>query len=96
MKSVIDTFFPDFNLYTYMAHSVGRELGIRPSSILDEWGVPELIVAWGQYSDEDTYRNYKEWEDMSKDMKKGIKPPKKWAVQFYSHEKLNELAERKS
>ena len=38
-----------------MAHYVGKELHIRPNEILDTWGVPELIVAYGEYANETAY-----------------------------------------
>ena len=41
-----------------MAHYVGKTLNIRPNEILDTWGVPELIVAFGQYANEVAAQNY--------------------------------------
>lgn len=73
-----------------MAHYVGKVLCIRPSEILDTWGVPELLVAFGQYANEVTYKNFKEWEALDKSVRKGINKPEEYAVRFYSPDKLEE------
>ncbi|WP_175579975.1 hypothetical protein [Enterococcus florum] len=73
-----------------MAHHVGRILHIRPNTILDEWGVPELIVAYGQYSNEDTYRNYLEWKNLDTKSKKEIKKPEAYSVLFLDDDDLEE------
>lgn len=67
-----------------MAHFVGKTLHIRPSTILDTWGVPELIVAYGYYVDEISQENYEQWKHM--DAKDRGAPPKEYAVEFYSVE----------
>lgn len=82
-----DSFFADFSLYTHMAHYVGKVLSIRPSEILDTWGVPELVVAYGQYANEATYKNYKEWEALDPSVRKGVPKPKQWAVYFQTRDK---------
>ena len=45
-----------------MAHFVGKTLHIRPNDILDTWGVPELVVAYGFYSDQISMSNYEQWK----------------------------------
>ena len=71
-----------------MAHYVGKELHIRPNDILDGWGVPELIVAYGHYANETMYQNYMEYHYHET----GEKPPapKKYAVRFIGVRELNE------
>ena len=68
-----------------MAHFVGKILHIRPNEILDTWGVPELIVAYGQYANELADENYQQWKSAD-DAKKGIKkdhiPPRRYVVRF--------------
>lgn len=88
-----ETFFADFHLYSFMAHFVGKVLHIRPNEIMSTWGIPELIVAYGQYANETTYKNYKEWESLDRETKRGIDRPEQWAVRFYSFDKLNEDGE---
>lgn len=67
-----------------MAHFVGKVLHIRPNEILDNWGVPELIVAYGYYVDEMSKSNYEQWKQM--DAKDRGKPPEEYAVEFYDLE----------
>lgn len=69
-------------MYTHMAFFVGEKLHIRPNVILDTWGVPELIVSYGYYSNEVTLENYSYWESS----KKEGKMPKKYNVKFYTGE----------
>lgn len=68
------------NIYSHMAHFVGKELNIRPNDILDGWGVPELIVAYGEYANEIAYDNYMQYHYQET----GEKPPapRKYAVRF--------------
>lgn len=73
-----------------MAHYVGRVLHIRPNTILDEWGVPELIVAYGQFRNEDAMRNYQEWAASQQKNKKPEKP-KKYDVIFISPDQWGDL-----
>ncbi len=51
-------------LYNSMAHFVGKTLHIRPNEILDTWGVAELVVAFGYYSNEISQQNYEQWQEM--------------------------------
>lgn len=69
-------------MYGHMAHFVAEKLHMRPNDILDGWCVPELIVAYGYYSNEVTIENYHYWESS----KKEGKMPKKYNVKFYSGE----------
>lgn len=83
-------YFAAFNLYTYMAHRVGKILHIRPGEILDTWGVAELIVAYGQYENEEANKNYLEWKALTT-KKDGPPPqPKRYAVRFIGVRELEE------
>lgn len=70
------------DIYTYMTHFVAKELGQRPSDILDKWTVPELLVAFGQYANEKSEQNYEEWKNMSADARAKMPMPSKYAVYF--------------
>ena len=65
-----------------MAFFVAEKLGIRPNTILDTWGVPELIVSYGYYSNEMSIENYMYWENGNKEGKM----PNKYNVKFYTGE----------
>lgn len=66
-----------------MAHYVGKILKIRPSEILDEWSVPELIVAFGQYQNEESNLAFTKWEyDHGTKSKTKPERPQKYAVFF--------------
>ena len=69
-----------------MAHYVGKVLHIRPSEILDTWGVPELLVAYGEYINDVSQENYEQWKRM--DAKDRGGKPEKYAVKFYGLDKL--------
>ena len=68
-----------------MAHYVGKLLHIRPNEILDTWGVPELLVAFGEYANESADKNFKEWAAIDPKNRKGKAPPK-YIVQFIEPE----------
>lgn len=65
-----------------MAHYVAKELHMRPNDILDTWGVPELIVAFGQYANEHSSENYEEWKHLDSDSRSKIAQPSKYIVYF--------------
>lgn len=65
-----------------MAHFVAHELHIRPSEILDSWGVPELIVAFGQYANEKSMRNFEEWKSLDTQTRAKTTKPNKYIVYF--------------
>lgn len=85
-----ETYFAELNIYTHMAHYVAKVLKQRPSAILDSWGVAELLVAYGQYANEESYKNFLEWKSLDNSMKNKIKKPKEYAVFFYSVDDLQE------
>lgn len=72
-----------------MAYFVAKQLNLRPSTILDTWGVPELVVTYGNYANEISMRNYEEWSSLDAKTRAKIERPPKYAVKFYSPERLN-------
>lgn len=73
-----------------MAHYVGKLLHIRPNEILDTWGVPELIVAYGEYANELADRNYRQWKDLPAEQRAKVEKPPKYIVRFIGVEELEE------
>ena len=85
-KAVSDSmedFYADFDLYTSMAHFVGKTLHIRPNEILDTWGVAELVVAYGQYTNEIATRNFDEWKSLDRQTRFKVEKPDKYNVEFH-------------
>ena len=75
-----------------MAHTVGEILHIRPSEILDTWGVPELIVAYGQYMNEKANENFQSW--VARNRKNHEDPmPERYVVRFIGVREMEELEE---
>lgn len=71
--------YGSFDLYSRMAYFLSSKLKIRPNEILDSWGVPELIVTYGQIVNEIAQKNYATWE-----VSKTGDMPKRFYVRFYS------------
>ena len=69
-----------------MAYYVAKVLHLRPSEILDTWGVAELIVAFGQYANEEAEKNYQEWKSLPAESRAKVEKPKQYAVRFYNGE----------
>ena len=65
-----------------MAHFVAHELRQRPSEILDTWGVAELVVAFGQYANEKSSKNYEEWKQLDSEQRAKVTQPSKYIVYF--------------
>lgn len=65
-----------------MAHYVAKELRQRPNEVLDTWGVPELIVAFGHYANEKSSQNYEEWKQLDSESRAKIQQPSKYIVYF--------------
>lgn len=82
-----------FDLYSMMAHFVGKQLHIRPSEILDTWSVPELIVAFGEYANEIANRNYKEWKSLDPQTRAKTEKPPKYIVKFIGVKDMQWLTE---
>lgn len=72
-----------------MAHYVGKLLHIRPNEILDTWGVPELLVAYGQYVNEAADEAYQAWVARNTKNHVDEKPPR-YIVQFIGVDELEE------
>ena len=69
-----------------MAYFVAKKLHMRPNDILDTWGVPELIVTYGHYANEDTRKNYLEWKNLDPKTRGKIPKPQEYAVKFLGAE----------
>lgn len=69
-----------------MAHYVGKVLHVRPNEILDTWGVPELIVAFGEYANEEAEKNYNEWKSLDQKTRAQLPKPDKYVVRFHSED----------
>lgn len=65
-----------------MAYFVAKVLHMRPSTILNEWTTPELIVAYGHYANEVTSENYENWKNLDPKTRSKHKKPREYAVKF--------------
>ncbi len=83
MQEQTKDYFAKFNLYTSMAHYVAKVLHQRPNDILDHWGVPELIVAFGEYANERAKQNHEDWKNLDSETKGRITKPNEYAVYFH-------------
>lgn len=73
-----------------MAHYVAKKLHLRPNHILDDWGIPELLVAYGQYANEAADENYQGWVARNTKNYQDKKPPR-YVVQFIGVNEMEEL-----
>ena len=73
-----------------MAHFVAKHLHMRPNDILDTWGVPELIVAYGQYANEIADENYQAWKDAHRPKGTERPEPRRYVVRFIGPKELGE------
>lgn len=71
-----------------MSYYVAKELHIRPNDILHGWGVAELIVAYGHYTNEIVRSEFKMWQNRPIEQKRGQPVPPEYHVHFHSPEKL--------
>lgn len=85
-KNEAKNYLPELSLYASMAHYVAKVLHQRPNDILDKWGVPELIVAYGQYANEEAEKNYQEWKHLPTEARAKTEKPQRFAVRFYNGE----------
>lgn len=65
-----------------MAHYVARILGQRPNDILDTWGVAELVVAFGQYANEEADEHYQEWKSLPAETRQKHERPNRYVIRF--------------
>ena len=73
-----------------MAHYVAKVLHQRPNDVLDKWGVAELIVAFGEYSNEEAERNFLEWKGLSTEARSKVERPSRYVVRFYNSNESEE------
>lgn len=66
-----------------MAYYVAKVLRMRPNEILDTWGTAELIVAYGEYANEQARENYEHWRSLDADTRAKTERPEKYAVYFH-------------
>lgn len=78
------SYLAKFNIYTSMAHYVAKVLHQRPNDILDKWGVPELIVAFGEYANEEAEKSYQEWKNLPTESRMKVEKPKRYVVRFFN------------
>lgn len=69
-----------------MAHYVAKVLHQRPNDILDHWGIPELIVAFGEYANEESSKNYEEWKQLDSATRNKVPKPDRYIVYFHYHD----------
>lgn len=65
-----------------MASYLGKVLNMRPGEILDTWGVPELIVTYGNYANEQARKNFEEWKSLEPKQRSKYPRPPEYAVKF--------------
>lgn len=75
-----------------MAHYVAKLLHMRPSHILDDWGIPELLVAYGQYANEAAEESFQGWLMRHTKNPPDERPPR-YVVQFIGVDELEALEE---
>lgn len=76
------SYLAKFNVYTSMAHYVAKVLHQRPNDVLDKWGVAELIVAFGEYANEESEKNYQDWKNLSTEARAKVEKPSRYTVRF--------------
>lgn len=70
------------DMFFGFAYFVAKKLNLRPSEILDGWSVPELIVTYGVYANEDAARVFSEWKSLDAKQRTKVSRPKEYAVYF--------------
>lgn len=73
-----------------MAHYVAKVLHQRPNDILDKWGVPELIVAFGEYANEEAEKNYNDWKALPTEQRTKVERPDSYIVRFWNSNESEE------
>lgn len=76
-----------------MAYAVAKELGMRPTEILETWTCEELLVAYGHYANQHSAEYVesvpqKEW---AKHKPEPITWLDRWAVFFVTAEQMGEI-----
>ena len=73
-----------------MVHFVAKELGMRPYTILTEWTIEELLVAYGEYANIHAKESYDMMSPKER-AKKHIQPLDRYAVLFIPLETALEM-----
>lgn len=82
-------YLASLNYYTSMAHFVAKKLCMRPSEILDTWNCAELLVAYGEYSNEISIKNFVEWKSLDPQTRRKNERPDKYNIRFYTKEETD-------
>ena len=83
MQDKTTDYFAKFDLFVSMAHYIAKVLHQRPNDILDNWCVPELIVAFGQYANEESKKNYDAWNHLDSAERAKTVQPSEYIVYFH-------------
>jgi len=76
--------YASLGIYHSMAYYVAEKLHLDPNTILDNWSAPELVVAFGQYSNQQATKHFEEYKQLdAKQKAKYGEQPRKYIVQFY-------------
>lgn len=88
---------PNFDIWHQMAYSVAKELHLRPSDVLMNWGCEELLVAFGFYMNQHASESYQEYKSLDASTKAKVNPkPKEYVVKFVDFEELDALNKPKT
>lgn len=81
-KKTADDYDANFDMCGSMAHYVADRLNLRPAEILDTWSVPELLVTYGQYANQETKKALDEWKSLDTKQRQKYPRPREYAVYF--------------
>ncbi len=87
-KQKKETYDAKLGLYQSMVHYVAKTLKLDPNEIFDGWSVPQLIITYGVYANQESYRIHQEIKSMNATSKKKQKVPAMYAVKFIPKEKI--------
>lgn len=73
-----------------MAHYVAKVLHQRPNDVMDKWGCAELIVAFGEYANEESEKNYRDWSGLSSEQRAKVEKPSRYIVRFFNSNESEE------
>lgn len=65
-----------------MAMYLAKILHIRPNDILNDWTVPELIVTYGEYANEQAQKNLADWKSLDTKQRIKTERPPEYIVKF--------------
>lgn len=84
------TYDAKLGVYPAMVHYVAKTLKIDPNEIFDTWAVPQLVITYGVYMNQESYRIHQEIKSLNQGAKKKQKVPEMYAVKFISKEQIND------